>query len=126
MQITFICTAQLGMPPWRRPAQAYTLCENAMSIVEQVLQSAGQERRAIGRTRINREALLFFHGQSDVFPCCVRDVTNCGAGIRLDGLNVLPVEFYLSFDRFRTARTCRMIWRDRDFIGAAFELCARV
>jgi hypothetical protein len=97
-----------------------------MSIVEQVLQSAGQERRAIVRTRIEREALLFFDGQSDVFPCCVRNVTNCGAGIHLDGLNILPVEFYLSFDRFRNARTCRMIWRDLDLIGVAFELCARV
>jgi hypothetical protein len=118
IQITFMCTARLGMPPWRRPAQASTLYENAMSIVEQVLQSARQERRAIVRTRIKREALLLFDGQADVFPCCVRDVTTCGAGIHLDGLNILPVEFYLSL--------CRMIWRDLDFIGAAFELCARV
>jgi hypothetical protein len=85
-------------------------------------QSAGEpERRAVGRTRINRNALLFFRGQGTVFTCCVRDVTNSGAGIHLEGLNVLPVEFYLSFDRFRTARTCRLIWRDLDFVGAAFE-----
>jgi hypothetical protein len=92
-----------------------------MSTVEQVLKLAGKERRTIGRTRINRSALLFFHGQADVFPCCVRDATNSGAGIRLERLNVLPVEFYLSFDRFRTARTCRLVWRDGDFLGAAFE-----
>lgn len=79
------------------------------------------ERRAIGRTRIDRDALLFFHGQADVFPCCVRDVTNSGAGIRLEGLNVLPAEFYLSFDRFRTVRQCRLIWRETGFVGAAFE-----
>jgi hypothetical protein len=93
-----------------------------MSTVEQVLKSAGGERRSIGRTQINRSALLFFHGhQADVFPCCVCDVTNSGAGIRLDGLNVLPVNFYLSFDRFRTARKCRLIWRDIDFVGAEFD-----
>ena len=92
-----------------------------MSTVEQVLKSAGRERRTIGRTRIDRGAMLFFHGQADVFPCCVRDATNSGAGIRLEGLNVLPVEFYLSFDRFRTARKCRLIWRDIDFVGIAFE-----
>jgi hypothetical protein len=92
-----------------------------MSSVEQVLKSAGKERRAIGRTRIIRNALLFFHGQAAVFPCSVRDVTNSGAGIRLEALNVLPVAFYLSFDRFRTARTCRLIWRDLDFVGAAFD-----
>jgi hypothetical protein len=91
-----------------------------MLTVEQVLKAAGREHRAIGRTRINRSALLFFRGQADVFSCCVRDVTNSGAGIRLEHLNVLPVEFDLSFDNFRTVRKCRLIWRDADFVGVAF------
>jgi hypothetical protein len=79
------------------------------------------ERRAVGRTLINRSALLFFRGSAGVFPCCVRDVTNSGAGVRLEALPVLPVEFDLSFDNFRTVRKCRLIWRDSDFIGIAFE-----
>ena len=91
-----------------------------MSTVEQVLKSAGLERRAIGRTRINRSALLFFHGGAGVSPCCVRDVTNFGAGVRLEQLKVLPVEFDLSFDNFRTVRECRLVWRDADFVGIAF------
>jgi hypothetical protein len=113
-----MCTARPGTPlsAASRPKHG-----DAMSIVEQVLKSAGTERRAIGRTRINRDALLFFHGQADVFACCVRDATNSGAGIRLEGLNVLPTEFCLSFDRFRTVRRCRLIWREADFVGAAFE-----
>jgi len=89
---------------------------SAPSIFEQVA-----ERRAIGRTRINREALLFFDGQDAVFPCSVRDVTNSGAGIRVKNLNILPVNFYLSFDKFVSARKCRLVWRDGDFIGAAIE-----
>jgi hypothetical protein len=93
-----------------------------MSTVEQVLKSAGPERRAIGRTQINRSALLFFHGQADVFACCVRDATNSGAGIRLEGLNILPVDFDLSFDNFRTVRKCRLIWRDADFVGVVFAI----
>ena len=79
------------------------------------------ERRTIGRTRINRNALLFFHGQAEVFHCCVRDVTNSGAGIRLERLNVLPTKFDLSFDNFRTVRQCRLMWRAADFVGATFE-----
>jgi len=94
---------------------------NVMSIINQVLKSAGNERRSIGRTRIDRKALLFFAGHASVFSCCVRDVTNQGAGIRLDGLNMLPVDFDLSFDNFRTIRECRMIWRDGDFVGIAFK-----
>jgi hypothetical protein len=68
---------------------------------------------------INRSALLFFTGRTGVYSCCVRDVTNQGAGIRLEGLNVLPVDFDLSFDNFRTIRRCRLVWRDGDFVGVS-------
>jgi hypothetical protein len=77
------------------------------------------ERRAVGRTTINRDVLMFFNG--NVHACCVCDVTNHGAGLRLTGLNILPSEFGISFDNFRTMRRCRLIWRDGDFVGAAFE-----
>ena len=79
------------------------------------------ERRAVGRTTINRDVLMFFMGQDRVHPCCVRDVTNRGAGIRLNGLNIVPSEFGISFDSFCTMRQCRLVWRDGDFVGAAFE-----
>jgi hypothetical protein len=79
------------------------------------------ERRAVGRTTINRDVLMFFKGQDRVHPCCVRDVTNLGASLRLNGLNILPTEFGISFDNFRTMRRCRLIWRDGDSAGAAFE-----
>jgi hypothetical protein len=79
------------------------------------------ERRAGGRTTINRDVLMFFMGQDRVHACCVRNVTNQGAGIRLIGLNILPSEFGISFDNFRTMRLCRLIWRDGDFVGVAFE-----
>jgi hypothetical protein len=79
------------------------------------------ERRSIGRTAISRGALLFFSAQRGVFTCEVCDVTNVGAQIRLNGLNVLPSNFELSFDNFRTVRKCRLIWRRHDFIGIAFE-----
>jgi hypothetical protein len=92
-----------------------------MSTLQQILQRREPERRSIGRTRINRSASLFFVGQTGVLSCCVRDVTNQGAGVQLDGLNVMPTDFDLSFDNFRTTRKCRMIWRDGDFVGIAFE-----
>jgi hypothetical protein len=79
------------------------------------------ERRAVGRTTINRGVSMYFAGQENVHACCVRDVTNHGAGLRLNGLNIVPSEFGISFDSFRTMRRCRLIWRDGDFIGAAFE-----
>jgi hypothetical protein len=79
------------------------------------------ERRSIGRTGIARGALLFFGAQSGVRSCLVRDVTNVGAGIRTQDLPIVPLNFDLSFDNFRTIRKCRLIWRASDFIGLAFE-----
>jgi hypothetical protein len=79
------------------------------------------DRRSIGRTKIAKSALLFFSGQTGVRSCCVTDITNVGAGIRVRGLAILPPSFELSFDNFRTVRTCRLRWRDGEFVGVAFE-----
>jgi hypothetical protein len=68
----------------------------------------------------SRDALLVLRGQDGVFSCLVRDVTNSGASIRLERLNVLPLEFDLSFDGLRTLRECRLVWRDVDVIGVSF------
>jgi hypothetical protein len=79
------------------------------------------ERRSVGRTKILKGALLFFSGNTGVHACTVCDVTNLGAGIRGQGLKVLPLDFALSFDNFRTVRMCQLIWRQGDFLGVAFE-----
>lgn len=79
------------------------------------------ERRSIGRAKIAKGAFLFFRAQSGVRTCFVKDVTNVGAGICTQDLPALPLDFELSFDNFRTSRKCRLIWRDGDFIGLAFE-----
>lgn len=42
------------------------------------------------------------------------------AGARLEGLNVLPLDFDLSFDNFRTIRKSKMVWREGDFAGVQF------
>jgi hypothetical protein len=95
---------------------------SSMPMLREMLQPRGDiDRRAVGRTTINRDVLMFFNGLDRVQACCVRDVTNHGAGLRLNGLNIVPSEFGISFDNFRSMRCCRLIWRDGDFVGAAFE-----
>jgi hypothetical protein len=79
------------------------------------------DRRSIGRTKIAKGALLFFKGKTGVLSCGVIDITNVGAGIRTHDLPVVPLNFELSFDNFRTIRKCRLIWREGDFVGVAFE-----
>jgi hypothetical protein len=79
------------------------------------------ERRALGRTKILKGALIFFSEIAGVHSCTVRDVTNLGAGIRTQDLNLVPLEFGLSFDNFRTVRMCRLVWRQDEFLGVSFE-----
>jgi hypothetical protein len=92
----------------------------SMPTLREILQPHSEERRAVGRTLINRGVLMHFAGCDGVHACCVRDVTNLGAGIRLTGWNIVPFEFGISFDNFRTMRRCRLIWRDGDFVGVIF------
>ena len=78
------------------------------------------ERRFVCRTKIFKGALLFFSEKTGVHSCTVRDVTNVGAGIRVQNLKVIPLDFALSFDNFLTVRMCHLIWRQGDFLGVAF------
>ena len=66
-------------------------------------------------------ALLSFSKKAGVQSCIVRDVTDLGAGIRAQNLQITPLDFELSFDGFRTIRKCRLIWRQHEFFGVAFE-----
>jgi hypothetical protein len=79
------------------------------------------ERRSVGRTTISKSALLFFVDQSNVHTCLVKDVTNVGAGVHLSSLNSFSRVFELSFDKFHTIRTCRVIWLQGERAGVAFE-----
>ena len=88
---------------------------------EQLVTPMEFERRSIARTTISKDALLFFDAQRGVLTCRVQDVTNSGAGIEFHTLNLLPLNFELSFDKFHTVRDCRVIWRQGDFVGVAFQ-----
>lgn len=63
---------------------------------------------------------MFFDEQRGVFTCHVRDIAKGGAGIELHDLNVLPLNFELTFDNFHNVRRCQVIWRNGDLVGVAF------
>jgi hypothetical protein len=41
--------------------------------------------------------------------------------VAFSGVRIVPSEFAISFDNFRTTRRCGLIWRDGDFVGVSFE-----
>jgi hypothetical protein len=51
----------------------------------------------------------------------VRDITDVGAGIRIQESPAVPLNFELSFDNFHGIRKCQLIWRDVNFIGVTFD-----
>ena len=64
---------------------------------------------------------MFFDNRQGVFTCRVRDITRRGAGIHLHNLNIMPLGFGLTFDNFHNVYTCRVVWRQGDFVGVQFH-----
>ena len=81
---------------------------------------SSRDRRAAERKRTHRNALLSIPRLRGVYSCGVRDLSDGGAGVRLNNLPLLPTEFNLSFDGFRTTLACRLVWRAGDLAGIAF------
>ena len=82
---------------------------------------ASRERRTVERKGNYREILLSIPRLRNVHCCSVRDLSDRGIGLRLDNLPLLPTEFNLSFDGFRTTLVCRLVWRDGAFAGAELQ-----
>jgi hypothetical protein len=65
--------------------------------------------------------LLFFHGGREVHRCVAYGVTKISARMYSDELGLLPTDFFVTFDNFRTIGRCQLAWRRRDHIGVVFE-----
>ncbi len=63
--------------------------------------------------------LLFFRGE--VRTCVGYDVSEACARLHSDGLKILPVEFFVTFDDFLTVGKCRLVSRWRDDLAVVFE-----
>lgn len=81
-----------------------------------------EERRLVGRRARFRSALLVVPRLPGVYSCGLRDITYQGAGLRLQGIAVLPIDFNMSLDGLRSLIACRLIWREGDYVGVSFPL----
>jgi len=66
------------------------------------------------------DGLLFFEGDR-VLRIVAYDVSSTSAIVHADGLGLLPIHFYITFDDFLTVGKCRLAWRCRDDIGVVIE-----
>lgn len=66
------------------------------------------------------DGLLFFDGGREL-RIVAYDVSRTNAVVHADGLGLLPIHFYITFDDFLTVGRCRLEWRYGDDIGVVFE-----
>lgn len=66
------------------------------------------------------DGLLFFDRGREL-RIVAYDVSRTNAVVHSDGLGLLPIHFYITFDQFLTVARCRLLWRYRDDIGVEFE-----
>jgi hypothetical protein len=63
--------------------------------------------------------LVFFPG-GRVYACTAHHVTQISARMHADDLGLLPTDFYVTFDNFRTVGRCRLAWRYQADFEVAF------
>jgi len=80
-----------------------------------------ENRRALQRTRVSRNAKILVPRHSPVIHCTVQDITSTGACLTLANTYGLPASFELTFEHGRTRRSCRVIWWTTDRVGVRFE-----
>jgi hypothetical protein len=78
-----------------------------------------QERRKRQRLRVVKSAKLVL-GNSLVFDCVVRDLTNVGARIEIPNAIDLPEKLGMTFDGGHLIRPCRLVWRKLTGTGVEF------
>jgi hypothetical protein len=81
-------------------------------------------RRALQRTRVLRNAKILVPSTSPVIHCTVHNITGEGACLSLANTYGLPATFELTFEHGRTRRFCRVIWRTSNGLGVTFEEAA--
>ena len=67
------------------------------------------------------DGLLFFRGGRELHACIAYNVTQVSARMYSDQLELLPIDFFVTFDKFRTIVRCQLAWRRRDHIGVVFD-----
>jgi hypothetical protein len=80
------------------------------------------ERRDVTRTRIRRNAEIVVARRGiEKVQVTLKDLTSTGACLTLASTCTVPDTFELTFDRGRSSRPCRVMWRSGDQLGVSFD-----
>jgi PilZ domain len=79
-----------------------------------------QERRRLPRHAVLKSAKIVFNHQSSLIDCTVCNLTSDGACLLFATKIPAAESIKLSFDNFRSIRTCRVAWQKIDSLGVCF------
>ncbi len=79
------------------------------------------ERRAVQRTVVLRNAKIILGPRSSIVSCTLKDLTSHGACLSVASTYLLPDTFELTFEHGRSRRACRVMWRTHDKLGVSFD-----
>jgi hypothetical protein len=77
--------------------------------------------RRVERTCVSKDAKIILDNRLSLVDCTVLNLTNAGSCICVPSFPDIPDSFSLSFDRARSSRQCRVIWRIESKVGVSFE-----
>ena len=78
------------------------------------------DRRKTARTRTYLGGVLAFQERYATLDCTIRNLSDEGARITVDGSAILPDEFDLAVSRNDRAYRAKLIWRSASEAGLAF------
>lgn len=64
--------------------------------------------------------LLLFDGGGEL-RIAASEISRSDARVHVDGLGLLPINFYITFDGFLTVAKSRLVWRYHDDFAVVFE-----
>lgn len=78
------------------------------------------DHRRRERLRTYKGARIAYHGRRAVIGCVIRNLSETGACLGVEGSIGIPDSFNLVFDTGEPSRMCRVIWRTDKRLGVEF------
>lgn len=79
------------------------------------------DRRKHQRLRTLKAGKIVFNRRLNVIDCVVRNMSEGGACLQVDGTDWLPEKFDLTIPIDGLKRACRLCWKSADRVGVAFQ-----
>jgi PilZ domain len=84
-----------------------------------VAKSDGEQRRAL-RRRVLKAGLVAYNERHSTLSCTVRDISDTGARVRVDGSVSAPDTFELIIQIDGLEASCEVVWRNGNEVGVRF------